>query len=85
MPFHNISFGAGLFGHGFINFLASDLLLCPFHKKLEICKEISFVSSQTVNQGFSFIMYRCCIAIEACSWYLLLTYQSHNNKNDRLT
>ena len=29
------------FGHGFINCLASDLLFCPFHKKLRILEQKS--------------------------------------------
>ena len=45
------------FGHGFINCLASDLLLCHFHKELTIWEKMSLVFCQTDNPWFSFIMY----------------------------
>ena len=51
-----ISCGLVWFGRGFINCLASDLLLCPFHKEL-IIWEMSLVFCQTDNLWFSFIMY----------------------------
>ena len=49
----------------FINFLTSNPLLCPFHKKLLIC-EMSMVFCQTDNPRFSFIMY--------CYWTVSSVY-----------
>ena len=54
---------AGWFGHGFIIYLASDLLLCPFHrayKKLVICERMSFkriylTKSGSYGSEFSFL------------------------------
>ena len=59
-------------GHGFIIRLASDLLFCPIHKKLIIWEKVFWISSQTDNPGFSFIMYHCYI----CYWieYMSRTY-----------
>ena len=40
-------FGLVWSGHGFINCLASALLLCPFHKELIICEKMTLVFCQT--------------------------------------
>ena len=48
---------ADWFGYGFINRLASDSLLCPFHKKMIICEKMSLVFCKTDKPRFSFIMY----------------------------
>ena len=43
---------ADLFGHGFINCLASNLLLCLFHKKLMICETMSLVFAKQIICNF---------------------------------
>ena len=55
--FDSVWFGMVLVGHSFINCLASESLLCPFHKKLRIWWKKSFGFCQTDNPRFSFIMY----------------------------
>ena len=47
------------FGHGFINCMASNLLLCPFHKKQIICVKISLVFLPKI-----ICVVLSCIAIE---------------------
>ena len=65
-----VFYHAGWFGHSFVNCLAADLLLCPFHQIMIIWEKMSFFFffffCQTDNPQFNFIMY--------CYWTVSSVY-----------